>query len=88
MVAYFMLDSTGILVRNTLVTYDREDNKVGFWKTNCSELWKSLSHENAQAPAPASNDWNLSGGISPDIAPGGLPPTDLPPIDLPGRVRN
>ncbi|XP_004292749.1 PREDICTED: aspartic proteinase-like protein 2 isoform X1 [Fragaria vesca subsp. vesca] len=75
----------GILVRNTLVTYDREDNKVGFWKTNCSELWKSLSHENAQAPAPASNDWNSSGGISPDIAPGGLPPTDLPPIDLPGE---
>ncbi|KAM5565802.1 aspartic proteinase 39 [Rosa sericea] len=66
----------GILVRNTLVTYDRADNKIGFWKTNCSELWKSLNHENAQAPS--SNDWNMSGGIAPDIAPAGLPQTDLP----------
>ncbi|GMH17964.1 hypothetical protein Nepgr_019805 [Nepenthes gracilis] len=32
----------GIIVRNTLVTYDRANERVGFWKTNCSELWKSL----------------------------------------------
>ncbi|KAL9245822.1 hypothetical protein vseg_019427 [Gypsophila vaccaria] len=33
----------GIVVRNTLVTYDREHLKVGFWKTNCSELWDRLN---------------------------------------------
>ncbi|MBA0686816.1 hypothetical protein Goari_014393, partial [Gossypium aridum] len=32
----------GIIVRNTLVTYDRKDSKIGFWKTNCSELWERL----------------------------------------------
>ncbi|XP_048234787.1 aspartic proteinase 36-like [Ricinus communis] len=32
----------GIIVRNTLVTYDRQNNRIGFWKTNCSELWKRL----------------------------------------------
>ncbi|CAH9145199.1 unnamed protein product [Cuscuta epithymum] len=32
----------GIVVRNTLVTYDREHERIGFWKTNCSELWDRL----------------------------------------------
>ncbi|KAK4760974.1 hypothetical protein SAY87_005867 [Trapa incisa] len=30
----------GIITRNTLVMYDREHSRIGFWKTNCSELWK------------------------------------------------
>lgn len=62
------------------MTYDRADNKIGFWKTNCSELWKSLNNEHA--PPPASNGQNMSGEIAPDIAPAGLPQTVLP-----GRVR-
>ncbi|CAM8979247.1 unnamed protein product [Rhodiola kirilowii] len=41
----------GIVVRNTLVTYDRENEKIGFWKTNCSDLWKSLNMT-AAAPGP------------------------------------
>ncbi|XP_019444898.1 PREDICTED: aspartic proteinase nepenthesin-1-like [Lupinus angustifolius] len=32
----------GIIVRNTLVMYDREHTRIGFWKTNCSELWERL----------------------------------------------
>ncbi|XP_057990196.1 aspartic proteinase 36-like [Hevea brasiliensis] len=40
----------GILVRNTLVMYDRENSKMGFWKTNCSELWER--HHGTGAPAP------------------------------------
>ncbi|KAK5843566.1 aspartic proteinase 36-like isoform X3 [Gossypium arboreum] len=32
----------GIIVRNTLVTYDREHSKIGFWKTNCSEISERL----------------------------------------------
>ncbi|CAK9317100.1 unnamed protein product [Citrullus colocynthis] len=42
----------GIIVRNTLVTYDRENTTIGFWKTNCSELWKNL-HYLSPAPPPA-----------------------------------
>ncbi|KAK8710893.1 hypothetical protein V6N13_146202 [Hibiscus sabdariffa] len=43
----------GIIVRNTLVTYDREHSKVGFWKTNCSELWKRLHMPGPGAPSPS-----------------------------------
>ncbi|KAL0545583.1 hypothetical protein IC582_015472 [Cucumis melo] len=42
----------GIIVRNTLVTYNRENSTIGFWKTNCSELWKNL-HYLSPAPPPA-----------------------------------
>ncbi|XP_044511927.1 aspartic proteinase 36-like isoform X2 [Mangifera indica] len=42
----------GIVVRNTLVTYDRADNKIGFWKTNCSELWRRLHFSNVPPPGP------------------------------------
>lgn len=45
----------GIIVRNTLVTYDRANDKIGFWKTNCSELWNRL-HFTAIAPAPSLED--------------------------------
>lgn len=46
------LFETGIVVRNTLVTYDRADNKIGFWKTNCSELWRRLHFSNVPPPGP------------------------------------
>ncbi|KAI3710648.1 hypothetical protein L2E82_40437 [Cichorium intybus] len=29
----------GIIVHNTFVIYDREDENIGFWNTNCSDLW-------------------------------------------------
>ncbi|KAK1359913.1 Aspartic proteinase-like protein 2 [Heracleum sosnowskyi] len=41
----------GIVVRNTFVTYDREHEKIGFWKTNCSELWERLNATGAHPPA-------------------------------------
>ncbi|XP_048436165.1 LOW QUALITY PROTEIN: aspartic proteinase 36 [Pyrus x bretschneideri] len=69
----------GIITRNTLVTYDRKNDKIGFWKTNCSELWKRLNYNNAPPPAPLASDGrNMSVEISPNIAPGGLPETFLP----------
>ncbi|KAG6513430.1 aspartic proteinase 36-like [Zingiber officinale] len=42
----------GIIVRNTLVTYDRQNEKIGFWKTNCSELWERLHMGGASSPTP------------------------------------
>ncbi|ESQ45521.1 hypothetical protein EUTSA_v10010198mg [Eutrema salsugineum] len=41
----------GIVVRNTLVVYDRENSKVGFWRTNCSELSDRLHIDGAPPPA-------------------------------------
>ncbi|KAK6923995.1 Xylanase inhibitor, N-terminal [Dillenia turbinata] len=49
----------GIIVRNILVSYDREHKKIGFLKTNCSELLKGLG-----APPSVS-----SSGQSPDSIP-------------------
>jgi hypothetical protein len=47
----------GIVVRNMLVTYDRVNQRIGFWKTNCSDLWNNLQSSLAlppvQAPAPS-----------------------------------
>ncbi|KAI4339823.1 hypothetical protein MLD38_024723 [Melastoma candidum] len=42
----------GIIVRNTLVTYDRENNRIGFWKTNCSELGKTKKDDSSSLPPP------------------------------------
>ncbi|KAL5559133.1 hypothetical protein UlMin_035344 [Ulmus minor] len=66
----------GILVRNTLVTYDRENSKIGFLKTNCSELWKTLNYVSVPPPAPLAVDsWKTGTEIPPSIAPSGLPQT-------------
>ncbi|CAN7060131.1 unnamed protein product [Brassica oleracea var. botrytis] len=62
----------GIVVRNTLVVYDRENSKVGFWRTNCSELSDRL-HIDDLAPPPAtlpSNDSNPTLNTSSSL-PGG-----------------
>lgn len=82
----------GILVRNTLVTYDRENDKIGFWKTNCSELWKSLHYLDPSAPPPLpSHSQNTNVGIPPTAASGGLPPTlspdGLPHAGFPGEFQ-
>ncbi|KAL6339180.1 hypothetical protein AAG906_024331 [Vitis piasezkii] len=52
----------GIIVRNTLVMYDREHLKIGFWKTNCSEIWEIL---HLLSPPPALPS------ASPPLAPSG-----------------
>ncbi|ONI33474.1 hypothetical protein PRUPE_1G426800 [Prunus persica] len=71
----------GIVTRNTLVTYDRANDKIGFWKTNCSELWKRLNDSNAPPPVPSAFDGrNTSVEISPSIAPSGLPDTIIPGV--------
>ncbi|XP_052195706.1 aspartic proteinase 36-like [Diospyros lotus] len=60
----------GIVVRNTLVTYDREHEKIGFWKTNCSELWERLHIVSAPPPVHStSNRTNSTEELSPAVAP-------------------
>lgn len=66
----------GIIVRNTLVTYDRHNEKIGFWKTNCSELWERLHIGGASSPAPSS-DTGSQADMSPAPAPSGLPEFDV-----------
>ncbi|CAL5324587.1 unnamed protein product [Camellia sinensis] len=59
-----------ILVRNTLVAYDRENEKIGFWKTNCSELWERLNITGAPPPMPSASDrTNSTAEVSPTVAP-------------------
>ncbi|XP_057861928.2 aspartic proteinase nepenthesin-1 [Cryptomeria japonica] len=77
----------GILVRNMLVTYDRSHERIGFWKTNCSELWQRLQSPTAPplpaAPplpgTPNSQDKNVS--VSGPI----LPPAPAPSEPNPGQ---
>jgi hypothetical protein len=59
----------GIVVRNTLVVYDRENSKVGFWRTNCSELSDRLHIDGAPPPATLpSNDSNPSHNSSSNLS--------------------
>ncbi|KAL6222646.1 hypothetical protein ACLB2K_006038 [Fragaria x ananassa] len=71
----------GILVRNTLVTYDREHSKIRFWKTNCSELWERLHVSPSPLPMPpTSEENNPTAEARPPVAPSGSPyvlPGDL-----------
>ncbi|KAJ3673043.1 hypothetical protein LUZ60_006417 [Juncus effusus] len=61
----------GIIVRNTLVTYDRHNNRIGFWKTNCSELWQQLDLIRAPSPAPTlpPSPSNSSSSLAPALPP-------------------
>ncbi|OMO78854.1 hypothetical protein CCACVL1_14084 [Corchorus capsularis] len=71
----------GIVVRNTLVTYDRGNDKIGFWKTNCSELWRRMQSSDVPAPAPIVSQSNgTKAELSPNLAPSGLPPNVLPDV--------
>uniref|UniRef100_A0A0E0QAN2 Peptidase A1 domain-containing protein n=1 Tax=Oryza rufipogon TaxID=4529 RepID=A0A0E0QAN2_ORYRU len=63
----------GIVVRNTLVTYDRHNEKIGFWKTNCSELWERLHISEVPSSAPSDSE----GDMAPAPAPSGLPEFDV-----------
>ncbi|XP_010558952.1 PREDICTED: aspartic proteinase CDR1 isoform X2 [Tarenaya hassleriana] len=50
----------GIVVRNTLVVYDRENSKVGFWRTNCSELYERLHMDIAHPPVSLPSNHSTS----------------------------
>ncbi|XWS29741.1 hypothetical protein CRYUN_Cryun24cG0056600 [Craigia yunnanensis] len=74
----------GIIVRNTLVMYDREHSKIGFWKTNCSELWERLNITGAPSPSPSS----LSGKDNSTVeSPSTSAPDGSPRYDLPGEIQ-
>ncbi|KAL8251008.1 hypothetical protein R6Q59_034701 [Mikania micrantha] len=60
----------GIIVRNTFVTYDREHERIGFWKTNCSDIWDRL-HVSGE-PTHTSSPPNVSKS-TPDISPSSPP---------------
>ncbi|KAL8165999.1 hypothetical protein V2J09_007498 [Rumex salicifolius] len=81
----------GIVVRNTLVTYDRGNEKVGFWKTNCSELWKGQYRTPAPAPSPSnSQTQNDNSELPPMQAPASASapaPGDSEVDDLSGEFR-
>ncbi|KAK1268545.1 Aspartic proteinase Asp1 [Acorus gramineus] len=73
----------GIIVRNTFVTYDRENQTIGFWKTNCSQLWERLHLPMVPSPAPSpSYDEIPSLGPAP-----AFPPSALQNSILPGEFR-
>ncbi|XP_023754333.1 aspartic proteinase 36 [Lactuca sativa] len=57
----------GIIVRNTFVMYDREHDKIGFWKTNCSDLWARLHNSGAPSSdmSPSPSPMGTPGHISP-----------------------
>lgn len=71
----------GIVVRNTLVMYDRENSKIGFWKTNCSELWERLHISDDDAHPPVSNTSHDT-----DMAPASAP-SESPQYIIPGIVK-
>lgn len=72
----------GIIVRNTLVMYDRGHSKIGFWKTNCSELWERLHISGSPPPMPsAPNRENSTTEIPPTS-----PPAEAPQYGLPGEL--
>ncbi|XP_030499375.2 aspartic proteinase CDR1 isoform X1 [Cannabis sativa] len=77
----------GIIVRNTLVMYDREHSKIGFWKTNCSELWERL-HITGSPPtmAPAPVEKNSSSEVPPTLAPNESPDYVLPEDHQIGKI--
>lgn len=77
----------GIIVRNTLVTYDREHEKVGFWKTNCSELWERLHLSPAPPLLPSGTvEVNATIPMAPKLAPAEPPQPKTPGETKVGRI--
>ncbi|KAI0523479.1 hypothetical protein KFK09_005874 [Dendrobium nobile] len=70
----------GIIVRNTLVTYDRQNERIGFWKTNCSELWNRLhiDKNKSEKPPPSPTSTNLTTELAPAFSPSGSKYNFLP----------
>ncbi|KAI3798994.1 hypothetical protein L1987_34282 [Smallanthus sonchifolius] len=76
----------GIIVRNTFVMYDREHSKIGFWKTNCSDLWARLHDSGVSpSPSPSSPDSHSSPNASPSSVPIG-PPYHIAPGSKVGSI--
>ncbi|GAV58771.1 Asp domain-containing protein [Cephalotus follicularis] len=73
----------GIVVRNTLVMYDREHSQIGLWKTNCSELWERLHINNAPPPIHSNSTGSNAAAESPPI----LVPMEKPHYVLPGETQ-
>lgn len=68
----FACIAPGIIVRNTLVSYDRENERIGFWKTNCSKLWDTLNVSSSPPPpSPPSgmDNTNSTAHMTPALAP-------------------
>uniref|UniRef100_A0A803R100 Uncharacterized protein n=1 Tax=Cannabis sativa TaxID=3483 RepID=A0A803R100_CANSA len=67
--------------------YDREHSKIGFWKTNCSELWERL-HITGSPPtmAPAPVEKNSSTEVPPTLAPNESPDYVLPEDHQIGKI--
>lgn len=61
--------------------YDREHSKIGFWKTNCSELWERLHILDDNAHTPVSNKSHDT-----DMAPASAP-SESPHYMIPGMVK-
>ncbi|XP_071707511.1 aspartic proteinase 36-like [Rutidosis leptorrhynchoides] len=61
----------GIITRNIFVMYDRENDKIGFWKTNCSDLWARL-HSFDSPPSPSDGSHSIA-DTTPSSAPMGMP---------------
>ncbi|XP_020580198.1 aspartic proteinase nepenthesin-2-like [Phalaenopsis equestris] len=76
----------GIIVRNTLVTYDRHNRRIGFWKTNCSDLWDRLNIDKKetekQKPPPAPTSKNLTIELAPALS-----PSESKDNFLPGQIQ-
>ncbi|XP_065876070.1 aspartic proteinase 36-like [Euphorbia lathyris] len=73
----------GIIFRNTFVMYDRENLKMGFWKTNCSELWERMHITDSPAPSASESqesDWTA------EVAPA-LAPTDQGYLVIPDKLQ-
>ncbi|KAK1383222.1 Aspartic proteinase-like protein 2 [Heracleum sosnowskyi] len=58
----------GIVVRNTFVTYDRENEKIGFWKTDCADIWERLNATGAPPPGPSTLERPKSSASLPPAA--------------------
>ncbi|KAL8240626.1 hypothetical protein R6Q59_013981 [Mikania micrantha] len=56
----------GIIVRNIFVMYDREQQRIGFWKTNCSDLLARLT---ATGVLPSTSDKSHSSSYPSPSAP-------------------
>lgn len=62
--------------------YDRGHSKIGFWKTNCSELWERLHISGSPPLMPsAPNRENSTTEIPPTS-----PPAEAPQYGLPGML--
>ncbi|PHU04611.1 hypothetical protein BC332_25433 [Capsicum chinense] len=82
----------GIIAHNSLVTYNRKNERIGFWKTKCSEL---CDRQNSSPPPPSLSTPVVSSldnqkyntHMSPSPAPSG-PPRYTQIIDRPDNLND